>query len=604
MSVAIRNQPEPPWNGAEHRCLLVAVGLYAGLLVALGAALHPVDVNGGEADRYVDQAAALLQGVVFGDRFHPFLYAELVAACTWLCGDPFAAGRLVSSLAAGVFAYASYRLIRLLAGVRGAAVGTSMIMANAAVTLHGVQAASDMTASAFFVVGLWQLFAAGGRTRGSVLAGIAFGLAVATRLNLGLLLPLTAAVVIGIGSGPVASRIRALLGFVVGAIIGYLPHGVLSVIAFGTPMTGDSWRNLSLKLSGFDEAALNAPPYADVFELLRVDGGRLLAMAGDDLVTIWTEAFGCLLAGGHCVDWLAATLSATLVVAMIVQLVGKRDRLTVAATLIVLAATATIAVTFYPQIRLLMPFLPIAWAAIAVAIAGLPGWLRRLITVLLAAAVATSLHPSWRQFIDSHPLAEIAAARDLASRHGPLVTIASCYSPMARHVAARTVYVPHPPVSQRNAEAFFRQVSVAAAELAADYLVVGRRTLFGIDVADLRAHLPPLATVDHADDALLVLRLARTEPAWLAEASVVAAQPGQLSLRIVVTPGVDVLTAGFTAFPPNHPPTLVPLSRTAADRFEALMPIPRESPSTWTFVPGCLLPSGAAHRGAPIVVTW
>ena len=112
-------QPGPEqfdWQIRDSRAQLALCVLWTLGLIAFGWFCHPIEIIGGESDQYVPRAEMLLQGSVPKDTFHPLLFPVLTAGLGLLVGDCFVAGRIVSSLAAGVFVFFAARLMGVMFG--------------------------------------------------------------------------------------------------------------------------------------------------------------------------------------------------------------------------------------------------------------------------------------------------------------------------------------------------------------------------------------------------------------------------------------------------------------------------------------------------------
>ncbi len=585
---------------AVHRRFAAFVVLYVALLVALGPSLHPIGIRSA-LDQYAERARQLLDGVWVGDPFHPFLYPQLTALATLVVGDAFAAARVVSSLAAGLLLYASGRFAH---AVHGAGFGwvAALLAANGAIVVLGVEAGADMTAAALAVTGLWRLAAPPPAAR-AFAAGVWLGLAVATRLNLAVLLPGFAVVVAATGGAPWLQRARRCAVLAAGAVIGYLPNLVPSVILFGTPLPGDSWRNLAWKLSpNADPSAVARPPYTGLAELLHVDGERLVLRSADDFRELWLHGLGRCLAGGSAPA--PVTLLFTLLLASaFVVLALRRPRVACWSLALLLALTGSIAATFFPQNRLLLPIAPVAAASVVAAVfvvARRRPALAHAACAVLVATVATSIVPAVRTFRDEHPLPEVEAARALAARDGPMTSIASFYPLLASNVRARAVYVWTPPILGTTPATVVARVLDAVRDGTVDYVVLGPRSVRVPSVDALVRELPPTLQVERAAADVLVLRVERPDVPWLATASASAGDDGVLRLRITTT--CDVVAAGFTVQAPGAAPWLLPLARSGERTFAGELPLRAVPTRDVALVPGCLLANGAALRAPPITI--
>lgn len=593
----------PRMPPAEHRRLIAVALVYSGLLVALEWLVRPAGVVGGEADGYADRGVQLLRGQLGGDRFHPFLYPELIAVGFAIVGDAVATARAISCAFAGLLLYSSYRLVRELLGVRPALWTLALLAVDPEVVLLGIRAAADMTATALFATGLWLAAGAKDRAGRMVWAGACLGLATAARLSFTGVVPMVAIAAIVLNGS--ARPARAALAIGAGAVLGYLPNAVPSLLAFGTPMPGDSWRNLAFKLSG-DPESLVEPQYPDCLAMLAADGVRLVELGVRDFVAMWNGMIGKSLAGEAAPRPLVLALTWLVWIACGCAVFTWPWRRTFAVLAVLGGYTALHALTFFPQVRLLVPIAPLVLMAITgLAFAAGRRWPRVAHTACaaLAVAVATSLAPALRSLAASYPLAEIAAAREVVRREGPLVTIASFYGPMGDQLTGRTIYVPHVPRGERGAAAVYRRLSERLQSSPADYLVIGPKSCDAASTEELRASAPPGFVVEHCDEAVLVLRLPRARADWLQRAAASLGPDRTLELAIETSAGVDLFAAGFTVSPPDGAAYLLPLAAVGDGVFRATVPLAAGSTGAWTLVPTCVLLSGEVHKGEPITLT-
>lgn len=598
-------EPEPivvsPGRPPGSRAMSVAALGFAALAIVLGCLIHPVG-TGGAMDLYVERAEAMLQGRWLGDPFHPCLYTGLVALVALVVPDAFVAGRAVSGLAAGLFLLAA---MRLACAIGGRSVGwwtAALLAGNGGVLLLGVEAGSDMTAAALLMTCLWLLVDA--RRAWPFWSGVCLGLAVAARYNTGIVAPVLAGLVAWLAGGSWAHRCRSVACFVLGSMLGYLPNAIPAWLQFGTPLPNDSWRSLAYKLSADrDPLALIDTPHQSLWDLLAVEGAQLVRIAMADFADLWAQGIGQCLGGGQATWGVATgfTALAALGLAWCTFVRPRRCRLVIVAVL--LAWTAAVALTFFPQNRLLVPVAPLALVAILTALfQGLGAKAAHVASAVLVVLTAAALPSSLRLFAAGHPLPEIAAARELAASHGPLTTVASFYPLMSRRVPARVVYVPPPPARRVTVAAILARLQAAHDRLAFDYAVIGAASVPGAPLDELRSNLPNGVRAREAAADVVVLEFANAGSAWLEHAAAWLAD--DRSLHLEVTTSLDgVLTAGFTVRQAGAAPWLLPLQRVGPRRFEATLPFTGTSSAGLELVPGCVLLTGEAKQAPPISIT-
>jgi hypothetical protein len=492
----------------ELAWLAVAVGLAAALL---GAWLHPMELGGfnTEVDGFVASAEMLWEGSWPRDPFRPLLYPLLAAALSVVM-TPFAAARLVSGVASGLFVWASVRLARRAAG-REVAIWTGVgLLLTPLVLENSVLATSDMLFAALAVTTLWLAVRVADRpTLGRVIAlGAAFAGAYFTRYHAIALAPAVATAVLLDRRVALEGRVVTLLSWGGFAATFLLPHLVLNTLQFGTPFHNATWANLALKLYGSgDWKYLDTVPFDGWHSVLASDPGA-----------VWS-GFLLELANlpGSLVELCGGGLAGTVVVVLgmvgTVRHLQRRDRWTL--PVLVFAATTAVGVcfTFFAQPRLFLPLLPLLWILAADTMRDLiDHWPARAAAVgLLALLLGSSTVQHLVIFSGRHPIADVEAARDLADSH-PGATIATTYYAMESRVEAEVLYLTLPRGPERDDPDLYLS-RIAPALTAADFLVVGRHTV-GIrpwTLYDGSALPDLLAPMAHREDAT-VYRIDQADP--------------------------------------------------------------------------------------------
>jgi hypothetical protein len=352
------------WRRADRLALAAAVGLLLALAV-YGSRVHWVEEAGtAERDGYVGQAQLLLAGSLPRDPYRPLLYPLLTAALTPVTGDPFAAARLLSNLAAAGLAWLAYAYGRRLAGVAAGAWAMALAAANPNLWIIGQHVSTDMLfaalAAAALLAGLQYLQAPGPGPAAA--AGLALGLAAFTRSNALLLVPalLAAWRLAPAGGRPrthsPGGRSLGHLALAAGAaVLVLLPHWALRHAQFGNPFYDENWKNLAWKLYGYpDWSYLDRVPFRslaavvshDPAAVLRGGCAELWRFATDGAAQLFgTWAHVLLVAGGTL--WAVANRGTRRAAAWLVFALGT-----------FLTATAF---AFFTWGRLLLPLLPGAY---------------------------------------------------------------------------------------------------------------------------------------------------------------------------------------------------------------------------------------------------
>lgn len=580
-------------------CVAACVAATALGLVLLGAFGHPCPVPGGENDRYVEAAELLLAGRPAHDRFHPFLYPLLVAAATPLAGDAFAAGRLVSALAGAGLVLAVWLLARELLPARRALPAVLATAVSPHLLVTSVQATTETTATLFLLLCLWAAVRHR-RTGGAAAvfaAGLAAGLAIATRFSSYVALPLVAWTVLA-----APRRWRAAGCALGGLLLGYLPHALVALLHGFRAFGSDNWQNLVLKV----ECDMH---YGRFYELHL--GGLPGPWAW--LAEWWDETLGLLVADlGHWLQhgalplWLGfaapplwGLLFAAALAAAFVGLGfhSARGRMACLLALLQLLLVCTVLV---PEPRLLLPLVPLGIVAAAAAGHGLRGRARRvcdgaaLLLLLLSAAGAVA---TARAFVAAHPLAEIALARGLPARLQRAPVLISTYNLMGSAVDYPVLTIAFRGRSDAPSPAeLFSVIERSVDKHGADAAMVGRITRPSV-FAVLRGTEPPAGlSVLHADDDVLLFGAAPAPSGWI-EVREVALRDGRIRCRVALSPEADrsrVVGAGVSVLDPAHRAHTVAMAPEPDGGWVLEI---MAAPGVWHLTPGLLLTDHGILRG-------
>lgn len=536
-----RRRTSDEGNGrTAHGAAWVAAALLFVGLALFGARWHPLEEAGSaERDAYVAQADALLAGELPRDPFRPALYPLAIAGLGALGLDTFVAARLISNAAAAALALLAWAVARrLAAGGEAAATGAgatgtaaaawwafALVAVNPNLWILGQHASTDMLfatlAAAALLAGLAYLERPGWRP--ALAAGAALGLAAFTRGNALFLAPGLALAWLLAPRAPAPApdgvrtgrRLAHLAGLALVALLFVLPHLALRAAAFGDPLHDENWKNLAWKLHGHpDWSYLDRVPYAGPGELLREEAGLILLAWAAEVARFARSGLAQLL--GTWVHALAFLAGAGLALA-------RRPR---AAGWLLLAAggfLAGIALVFFAWGRLVVVLLPVA-AALTFAGWGSPRWRRledslaarlpglpadparrrrllraaghlaaALLVALLAAKTAFFRLPA---FAANHPIAELAAARDLAAATPPGTVLAGTSPFLGRHLDRPWIALPDafgPELADPTL--YYARLHRLLTEEGVDYLIVGP-----VDLRDRpRSLLDEEAPVDWLD---------------------------------------------------------------------------------------------------------
>lgn len=598
----------PPLPVLSRRLL---PGIVAALLILAGALLHPCEVPSGEYDRYPDLAEKLMAGGVSFDRFHPFAYPLLIVPVAWLTGDAFAAGRIVSALAAGLLLWSTIGLGRALlpAGIGRIALA-ALLLLNGHFLVHGVLAASDMTATAFTATALLHLVRhrAVPAPRRALLAGLFAGLAVATRFSCSFLVPV---LLLGV-PGPRGRRLRPLLWCALGLAVGYLPQGILGTVATGSPFRNDNWQNTVLKVvCDYDYAR-----YQEMYEsgtipapavFLREHGGEILRQGVHDLGETTTTHLADLVFGGT--PGAAVGIATVLLLLLGLGLLARTRRAVLLLLAYAVLHVVSVCFTFSPSPRVLLPVLPVLLLGAAALIAALRP--QPLAAALALGAVAWT---GWNAtavvgaFLRDHPSREIQLARELPGRLQRPVIMVATYGLMNRYVPFVTWGIAFFGRSaEPTREQILERVLQRMRQLGADVFLTGRVTNHHAFHALRTGDLPDGLRRIHVDDEVVALALAADVSDWFTGVEVEprTARPGQaivvrVTLSAAATPA-NVAGVGVVLRGPDDTQVTLDLQQQPDGRWQRQVVAPAV-PGAWVLVPVILRRDLSVLRAPPVTV--
>lgn len=468
----------------------IALAGAAVLFVALalfGARYHWVEeVGTAERDGYVAQAETILAGHLPRDPFRPPLYPLLAAGVSFLVGSPFAAARTISNAAAAALAWLAWRTGRRLTGPEAGLWAMALAAVNPNLWILGQHATTDMLFAALGAAAL----AAGLRyreedgRRAALAAGVASGLAQATRGNALFLLPGLAAAW-WLAPGARRRRLAHLVAAALVAALALVPVWALRQAAFGSPFHDENWKNLAWKLHGYpDWSYLDRVPYRGLGEVIASDPWGVVR---GGFAELWR-----FLAGGGLAQFLGTWAHVALFAAGAAWALCRRRRgagWLLAAGGLFLAA---VAFSFFTWGRFLLLLIPAAYALAFAPWSGAAWGARaRLALRTLAAALVLLLAVktfAFRlpDFISRHPYREVAALRALAPRLPPGERIAGTSPFLGRYWTGgltgagpdRYLYVPDAFGREaREPALYLEHLHALLARERAAYLIVGEEDL-------------------------------------------------------------------------------------------------------------------------------
>lgn len=212
------------------------------LLLALGLGVaHRIGSFNLETDFYnwyAPQAVGLLHGEPYTFRHNPPGYILILAGATWLIGDPFTAGKVLTAFAGAAFGWTCYRLIRALFDARVALGATVLLLLS--VVQYSYRAGPDLLGALATVVPIWLVLRREPiAPRDALLAGLVAGFAYLIRANTVFLLPGLglALLLLPRGLSP-RGRLTLPVLLAVGFLVATVPWFVWNAVRYGSPTAG------------------------------------------------------------------------------------------------------------------------------------------------------------------------------------------------------------------------------------------------------------------------------------------------------------------------------------------------------------------------------
>lgn len=208
--------------------------------------------------------AAIRNGRLPQNVFHPLLYPILAGVTSILLHDILAGTQVVSSLMAGVFVFTTYLLGAKVVNKTVGLLCLLFTITNLHVIVFGVFPSTDMTGAAFIILTLFLCvyLITKKNAQAVILLGLAFSLAYFTRYQAMLLLP-TILLALFFSSKASLKRFAIhLLVFLLSVGIFLSPHFVLTMKIFGRPFYDENWKNVAAKLY-YDRSQQHHETYLD-----------------------------------------------------------------------------------------------------------------------------------------------------------------------------------------------------------------------------------------------------------------------------------------------------------------------------------------------------
>jgi 4-amino-4-deoxy-L-arabinose transferase-like glycosyltransferase len=221
---------------------LALAACLAALLLALAlGVMHRIGSYNLETDFYnwyAPQAVGLLHGEPYTFRHNPPGYILILTGATWLLGDPFTAGKVLTAFAAAGLGWVCYRLVRALFGPLVALGATVLLLLS--VVQYSFRAGPDLIGALATVVPIWLVLRREPiAARDAMLAGAVAGCAYLLRANTIFLLPGLGLALLVLPAGlALRERLRLPVLLLVGFLVLTVPWFAWNAARYGSPFAG------------------------------------------------------------------------------------------------------------------------------------------------------------------------------------------------------------------------------------------------------------------------------------------------------------------------------------------------------------------------------
>ena len=474
------------------KSVYVLLVFFAAFLIVFGYKFHTViDPSTAENDDYVDMAKQISMGKLPIAPRNPLLYPILSAAAgRFLGNDMFAGARLTSSIFAVIFVLFAYFLGSLCFDKRVGFFTFLAVMLNPVTVLEGLHATTDMTFSALTLLTLLvSIYVIHKINIPSVLLlAFSFSLMYFTRYGAIAILPTLAIVFILAPSVSKKNKIILGLIFLAASFLFLLPHFYLTRLAFGNPFHNEWWKGLLFKLYGHgDRLYVQTFPYDGVVSVFLRSPKEIIITAGRELGQFFHQSLNAL--GG---DGIPGSLFIASFLAGVYYVLFSLNRRKIIIVFFTLSYILEVCLFFVTWTRIMLPILPLCYMLIGnfIILSDLfkghitLGKLKikryiPVIAVFLGISLCNSVLYSLPDFIKRHPYREVEAALWLQQRYGSNIKVAGTYPYFHRHTNYTSYDLCYDFSYEPDTNAYYAKLKSFLHEKQINYIVVGKRTVFG-----------------------------------------------------------------------------------------------------------------------------
>lgn len=466
--------------------------LFAIFILWFGWEFHTVETTSGpEDDRYVERANQLRDGLIPTDPYRPLLYPLLSAGAGAVLGDTFKGAQLVSQISAAMLALMAYLLGRACFDRRVGLFALAAVILNFVVVANGVLAASDMLFSAWTLLTLfWAIRVSQSTHYGYVLIlALFFSLAYFTRYTaIALAVPIALALAIAPGAGKKQIIFRYLV-FGSAALVFLLPHFYLTIRVFGNPFYNENWQNLAFKLYGNgDWTYYERMPFDGLASVIGHNPGLFVRSGLEDLARTLTRRLVGLTGNASSLAGVPYVALFFVGSFMILRLPNRKSVIMFS---FIVTYFLMVNVFYVSLARIMLPVLPLVYAIIGHSFLGAADYrtpkafgidakwfIAGAISVILFVQGA-ALPRRLDSFIQTHPTAEVEAARALVRKHGPGLRILGSFKFLGNHVEGCNCYFLREGYGKYREDKalYYEQMKTVIKKTNAEYFIVGRASL-------------------------------------------------------------------------------------------------------------------------------
>jgi 4-amino-4-deoxy-L-arabinose transferase-like glycosyltransferase len=286
---------------------LVLGAAYALILLYAALTYHVVGDYGIETDffwSYVPAARQVLQGTIEIENFHGPAYPVVLGLISYLIGDFFKAGVVLSILGASVTVFCTHALLKKLTTPESALLGTLLIAVNPIFVQYSYSAGTDMMFFALLAGSALLLFRHSPAAHSDIVfSAVLAGIAYLTRYNGIFVVAAVPAVLFLVNPDRASVKHRATISgiFLAVFLLTIAPWGIYCLVERGSFFYNKNYLNIAYEMHAKGSMTWDqywfkaAETYTSLTGVLLSDPGRFLATIGNNIVDHAISDMGILL---------------------------------------------------------------------------------------------------------------------------------------------------------------------------------------------------------------------------------------------------------------------------------------------------------------------